>query len=205
MFTVGTPATAEHLTIGEIHYHPVDDAPTEFLELINISNELIDLTGLTFTNGIDFTFPETTMLAPGERILVVEDITSFEIAYGLELPIAGAFENNTRLANNGERLTLLARDGSVILDFRFRDQHPWPTAPDGTGRSLVPVTPGNAMSTDPLDWRSSLFPGGNPGWSDTIPFSGGGEETLLAYALAGSGTPRIIMENDIRFRAVITF
>ncbi len=197
VFTAGAPATTGHLAISEIHYHPVDDAPTEFLELINISNGLIDLTGLTFTNGIDFTFPETTMLAPGERILVVEDITSFEIAYGLGLPTAGAFENNTRLANNGERLTLLARDGSTILDFRFREQHPWPEAPDGTGRSLVPVIPGNVMSTDPLDWRSSLSPGGTPGWSDTIPFPGGGEETLLTYALAGSGTPRIIVENDI--------
>ncbi|MCH2062321.1 MAG: lamin tail domain-containing protein [Roseibacillus sp.] len=196
MFTVGTPVTAGHLAISEIHYNPSPGSPTEFLELLNISDELVDLTGLHFGNGVDFTFPEATVLAPDERILVVQDITAFEIAYGLDLPIAGAFENGTRLSDGGERLTLLARDGSVILDFRFRDTHPWPEAPDGTGRSLVLSAPRSAVITNPLHWRSSLSPGGNPGESDTIPFPGGGAETLLAYALAGSATPRIMTGND---------
>ncbi|MBB07482.1 MAG: hypothetical protein CMN03_04380 [Roseibacillus sp.] len=204
-FTVGTPATADHLAISEIHYHPVGDAPTEFIELINISTEDLDLTGVTFTNGIEFTFPETTMLAPGERILVVQDVTAFEIAYGLGLPIAGAFANETRLANGGERLTLVARDGSIIRDFRFRDTLPWPQAPDGSGRSLILAASRNPIPSNPLEWRSSISPAGNPGDSDTLPLSGNDRQTLLDYALPVAGTLRISSQNDLPAISFQTF
>ena len=56
--------------------------------------------------------------------------------------------------------------------------------------------------TNSLNWRSSLSPGGNPGESDTIPFPGGGADALLAYALTGSATPRIMDGNNT---PVLTF
>ena len=202
LFTLGTPAAPGDLAITEINYHPVADAPTEFIELMNVSDELLDLTGVAFSNGIDFTFPEATLLKPGDRILVVQDLTAFEIAYGLDLPIAGAFENETRLANAGERLTLRARDDTALVDFRFRDLHPWPVAPDGNGRSLVLIEPRNSMPTNPLHWRSSLHPGGSPGDTDTIFFPGGGERALLDYALAGQQAPRVVVEAGV---PVLTF
>ena len=183
IYTVGTPATSEHIAISEVHYHPLEDTPTEFLELINISDEVVDLTGLSFANGIAFTFPEATLLSPGERTLVVENITAFEIAYGLGLPIAGSFANGTRLSNGGERITLLARDGSIISDFRYRDSHPWPQAPDQTGQSLILVAPGESSPSNPLSWRASILPGGNPSSSDSISFLDEESQSLLVYAL----------------------
>ena len=166
-----------------MHYHPLEDTPTEFLELINISDEVVDLTGLSFANGIAFTFPEATLLSPGERTLVVENITAFEIAYGLGLPIAGSFANGTRLSNGGERITLLARDGSIISDFRYRDSHPWPQAPDQTGQSLILVAPGESSPSNPLSWRASILPGGNPSSSDSISFLDEESQSILDYAL----------------------
>ena len=183
IYRVGTPATSEHIAISEVHYHPLGDTPTEFLELINISDEVVDLTGLSFTNGIAFTFPEVTLLSPGERILVVENITAFEISYGLGLPIAGSFANGTRLSNGGERITLLARDGSIISDFRYRDSHPWPQAPDQTGQSLILVAPGESSPSNPLSWRASILPGGNPSSSDSISFLDEESQSILDYAL----------------------
>ena len=191
LFTIGTPAAAGHLAISEIHYHPVGDTPTEFIEVMNISDETLDLTGVSFSRGIDFTFPEATLLTPGERILVVQDVTAFEITYGLGLPIAGSFANDTRLANAGERLTLRARDDAILVDFRIGDLHPWPEAPDGTGRSLVLIDPHHAIPDSPLHWRSSIHPGGSPGDSDTISFEGGGGQALLDYALAGNRLPGV--------------
>ena len=167
------------------------DTPTEFIEVMNISDETLDLTGVSFSRGIDFTFPEATLLTPGERILVVQDVTAFEITYGLGLPIAGSFANDTRLANAGERLTLRARDDAILVDFRIGDLHPWPEAPDGTGRSLVLIDPHHAIPDSPLHWRSSIHPGGSPGDSDTISFEGGGGQALLDYALAGNRLPGV--------------
>ena len=43
------------IVINEIHYNPSNSNP-EFLELTNVSNASVDLTGWTFTNGITFTF-----------------------------------------------------------------------------------------------------------------------------------------------------
>ena len=202
LFTIGTPAAAGNLAISEIHYHPEGDTPIEFIELINITDELLDLTGLTFSNGVDFTFPEATLLDPGKRILVVQDVTAFEIAYGLGLPIAGEFANGTRLANAGERLTIRAPDDTVLLDFRFEDLGPWPEAADGTGRSLVLIDPSRADPSAALQWRSSLHPGGSPGDSDTLPFPGGGSRELLSYALAGTQVPQVVMEGEV---PVLTF
>ena len=111
----GTPASASNLVVSEIMYHPIDPAVgAEFIELLNISAaDVIDLTRVAFTAGIDFTFPTGTALAPGGRVVV----------HGSE------FKSDTRLANGGERLTLSAADGSAIRDFTFDDSSPWPRLP----------------------------------------------------------------------------
>ena len=44
------------LTINEIHYNPSGGNSAEFIELTNYSNSILQLEGLTFSNGITFTF-----------------------------------------------------------------------------------------------------------------------------------------------------
>ncbi|MFH1719707.1 MAG: lamin tail domain-containing protein, partial [Planctomycetota bacterium] len=80
VFAVGP--VAENLRITEIMYHPktranADEPNEEFIELKNIGTESVNLNLVSFTNGIDFTFPNVE-LAPGEYILVVQDRTAFE-------------------------------------------------------------------------------------------------------------------------------
>ena len=87
------------------------------------------------------------------------------------------------LSNGGERITLLARDGSTISDFRYRDSHPWPQAPDQTGQSLILVAPGESSPSNPLSWRASILPGGNPSSSDSISFLEEESPSLLNYSL----------------------
>ena len=92
-FTTGRPAGFGDLTVSEIHYHPVSpnaieaeqsfiasNSDFEFIELINISTDTLDLSGLSFLQGIDFTFPDSTpLLAPGERIVVANNRAALEV------------------------------------------------------------------------------------------------------------------------------
>jgi hypothetical protein len=162
-------ASSRNLTITELMYHPAEDSGLEFIELINTSGTAtIDLTGVRFTEGIDYGFPANTHLPPGEQIVVRES----------------QFVNNTRLANSGERLRLLDASGSTIFDFRYRDNNPWPESADGVGYSLVrsDFSEGTDLN-DPLTWRPSVAAGGNPGSKDSEPSLG---EALLQEVLATS-------------------
>ena len=60
-------ATTDHLRITEIMYHPTDPN-TEYIELKNTGDEPICLNGVTFTDGITFTFG-STILDPGHYVL----------------------------------------------------------------------------------------------------------------------------------------
>ena len=185
-FIVGIPANASNLTVGEIHYHPANDQlGTEFIELVNTSSsDTIELTDVAFTVGIAFTFPATTSLGPGERILVVEDQTSFQNVHGGGHNIAGEFEKLTKLANSGEQLLLSAADGSVIFDFEFNDKDPWPEFADGQGYSLTLIRPESSPELSlPTNWRFSASSGGSPGTKDELTFAGQTSE-LAKFILA---------------------
>ncbi len=193
-FIVGTPADASTLAVSEIMYHPAGGTSHEYIELMNISpTETIELTDVRFTTGITFTFPTGTILAPGERILVVEDLAAFEAYYGAGHPVAGQYGGE--LNNGGEEIVLEAQDASVIRDFSYGDDSPWPESPDGDGPSLVLVAPTTDPNhADPFSWRPSVADGGSPGTDDATQFSGvatddldeDGVTALMEYGLGAS-------------------
>ena len=157
------PAGPDTLVISEIHYHPEASAGPgdgEFVEFMNVSANLIDLGGCYFTRGLDFVFAQGTTLFPGQRLV-----------------IKGAqFLNGTSLSDGGERLTLVQPGGTIIRDFSYSDELPWPPQADGTGYSLVLRAPAAAEATDAsqgdgLNWRASSAVGGNPGTADGISFA----------------------------------
>ena len=117
-----------YLVVSELMYHPADPDPdAEFIELMNISDSVtVDLSGVHFTAGIDYTFPGGTTLAPGARIVV-----SFP-----------DFQNGSRLNNGSDRIKLEDATSSTIREFAYDDEAPWPTGPDGGGFSLVLRKPG---------------------------------------------------------------
>jgi hypothetical protein len=183
-YQVGTtvPSTA-NLIVSEISYFPQPPhQDAEFIELTNLGPEALDLTGASFTEGVDFSFPAGTTLAAGGRILVVENIEAFEALHGPGHPIAGIFQDGTVLSNTGERLKLEAKDGSILLDFIYGTDFPWPASANGQGRSLVLVDPANPQL--PQSWRPSAEHGGNPGSTDTLARLP--DQSLLDYALPPS-------------------
>ncbi|MDC0281751.1 lamin tail domain-containing protein [Akkermansiaceae bacterium] len=162
----GTPADATNLVISELYYNePGSAEENEFIELTNISNNEIDLSNLTFTAGLTYTFPLDTTLSPGGRLTI------------------GTNDFAGSLDNGGEKITLTDASGTVIESFAFDDTPPWPQASDGEGFSLVRISPSSQLDPNlPSSWRTSTTAGGNPGGSDATTFQGG---DLIAYALQG--------------------
>ncbi|MEJ6644718.1 MAG: lamin tail domain-containing protein [Akkermansiaceae bacterium] len=196
--TPNNPSPAQlHLVISELMYHPASpNNDAEYLELMNISDSVtLDLSGVHFTRGIDFTFAPGTTLAPEARILLVLNQLAFEAVHGPGHPIAGVFQNDSRLNNGSDRLKLEDASNSSILEFTYHDSAPWPTGPDGNGFSLVLINPTSSPAPDlASSWRESSLLGGNPGQPDSATFVGDpagdpdydGITSLLEFAF---GTP----------------
>jgi hypothetical protein len=162
VFAVGP--VAENLRITEIMYNP-QDPYGEYIELKNIGAETINLNLVSFTNGIDFTFPSID-LSPGEYIAVVQDRNAFKARYGTAINIAGQYTG--RLDSAGERITLSDAIGRTILDFRYEDG--WYSITDGEDFSLTIINPKNSdpNSWNEKDsWRPSAYAGGSPGQDDS--------------------------------------
>ena len=161
VFAVGP--VVESLRVTEIMYNP-QDSYGEFIELKNVGARTINLNLVSFTNGIDFTFPSINLSA-GEYIVVVQDRGAFKARYGTAINIAGQYSG--RLDNAGERIALADAVGSTILDFRYEDE--WHSITDGEDFSLTVINPINPdpNSWDKKDsWRPSAYAGGSPGQDD---------------------------------------
>ena len=47
--------------------------------------------------------------------------------------IAGEFKNETKLSNNGEKITLIGNSKQIIHSIDYSDDLPWPVGSDGEG------------------------------------------------------------------------
>ena len=118
---------ADSVVITEIMYHPeltaeqqaaeLGEDDLEFIELMNIGGASVPLAGLSFTEGITFTF-DPLRLDPGQRIVVVGNVDAFQARYGSAVPVAGQFGGS--LGNRGEGLLLQDANGGVLFDFHMR-------------------------------------------------------------------------------------
>jgi hypothetical protein len=162
----GVGPVAQSLRITELMYHPArgnasPDANTEFVELQNIGTQPINLNGVAFVDGIDFTYGPFE-LAPQQYCLVVQDRDAFEATYGKEHLIVGVYTGS--LSNGGEKIELLDALGNTIQAFRYKDG--WYDSTDGQGQSLTVVDPGGdpaSSLSEKTAWRPSTEQGGSPG------------------------------------------
>lgn len=157
------------IVFSEIHPLPAGDPEVEYVELANVSDQAVNLRGARFTEGIEFAFPDNrdTLLASGQRLVLVRDALHFLQRHGRETPIAGIYSG--RLADQGELLSLADPDGNLIFACQYSTAAPWPSVHGGL--SLVLVDP--ALDANrPDSWRASLAPDGTPGGTDSVPFDG---------------------------------
>lgn len=182
--------SSRNLAICEIHYHPTDptdaeiaagfDDPEmfEFVEIHNFSDSAVELAGVHFSDGITFEFSnDTAPLPAGGRTVLVANEPAARLRYGESIVASVTGEYAGSLRNSGEGIGLESSNGTVIQEFAYNDQHPWPTSADQLGFSLVLMAAETLPDPDEAtNWRPSALVGGNPGTTDRLPFTQGSED-----------------------------
>ena len=169
----GNPSLAQqYLRITEVMYNPAegdgfDAQEFEYIELKNVSPDTaLDLAGIHFTNGIDFSFTgkAVTNLAAQQTVLIVRNPAAFAARYGSGFNIAGSYEGY--LDNAGETLRIDDAFNEKILEFTYKDG--WAPTSDGLGFSLVVVNENALWSTwdTQASWKAGSRFNGSPGASD---------------------------------------
>jgi hypothetical protein len=162
----------QSLRVTEIMYNPADSPPGgaydhdefEFVELRNVGAQTLDISGVSFTNGITFSFAASgvTSLAPGEFVVVAKNLTAFESRYETDgMNLVGGYPD--KLANGGERIALSDLVDGVIQEFRYNNG--WYEPTDGGGFSLTIAD--ELADRDEWDnksnWGASGLVDGSPG------------------------------------------
>jgi hypothetical protein len=178
------------VVISEILYHPPaifannaywDDTEGEYVELCNTTTGsvfLFDIAAPTNTwrlrDAVKYSFPASTVLASGERVLVVsfdpatatEVSAAFRKRFGISAAVRlfGPFAGN--LANGRQSVELvqsvvIAVDetpstvAEVLMDkVAYDDSTPWPLAADGMGFSLQRLSE-TGYGNDAANWTAA--------------------------------------------------
>jgi len=192
-FTPDTvPADASNLVLSEINYHPAEPTSPaelaistdrddyEFIELMNVGTQTIDLTNVRFTLGITFNFAENTLIAPGGRLVLVKNKAAFDARYpglsdtiDIATDVLGNDFYSGRLSNQGEQIILLDANDLAIHNFTYDDDLPWPLT-DGSGFTLVLKSPGIPIPDHGVasNWIGSNDTNGAPGSETEAGFLG---------------------------------
>jgi hypothetical protein len=168
-----------NLKVTELHYHPanfglIDGKDLEFIELKNTGSSTLNLSGLSFTEGIRYTFPEGSTIAPNSFIVLASNKAIFTGYYGFS-PY-GEFSGN--LSNGGEKIVFATGSSQTVFSFTYSDKAPWPVEADGDGYSLVSVHVN--PTGDPNDvsyWKVSKNKNGSPLDDDLMSITGINEMT----------------------------
>jgi hypothetical protein len=163
---------AQSLRVTEVNYNPYSVTAEEraggftnrdrfeFLELSNVGDESLELVGTQIAGNIQFQVQEPTLLAPGEHVVVVSDLSAFHVRYGENARVIGQYEGT--LHNSGGSIQLLDPFDRDVATFVYDDEGGWPIWADGFGSTLELVGLwGNPSS--PANWRFSYDYGGSPG------------------------------------------
>jgi len=201
------------LRVTEIMYHPADPSAAEvaagfddadefeYLEFVNIGDSTLDLASIEIIQGVTFAFRDGDIrrLAPGQRIVVVEDIAAFRYRYGAAPYVAGEWTG--QLDNAGETIGV-ALAGAPWHQFAYDDT--WYPATDGDGPSLELInlngTPLESWSLK-ASWRPSQESAGTPALPTLLAGDANRDgvfdsDDLLLVAQAGEYEDELIGNSD---------
>ncbi len=188
-YGVSTPGASNRLAdagvqISEVMYHPKPTADNpennendEFVELVNSTTQPVMLKNLVedvgvwrLAGGIEYLFPDSTVLPAGGRLVVVsfdpwEDpaaLDAFLSAYALtngQIRLFGPYSGHLNNKTDSIRLERPVNPDTagenvswhVVDQVTYYDAAPWPATADGSGRSLARL-PGQNCGTDPASW-----------------------------------------------------
>ncbi len=164
-----TVSYSTEIVINELHYNPPDDglkdgSYREFVELYNPHSTAIDLSDFRFVEGIFFTFPSDTRVAPNSYLVIARDPAHRSWRH-LNSSLYGPYEG--KLANQGETIALERSDGQLAFRFEYSDTPPWPLGADGYGSSMERID-WELPASDYHSWRASHTIEGTPGKPNSV-------------------------------------
>ncbi|MDE0570075.1 MAG: lamin tail domain-containing protein [Verrucomicrobiales bacterium] len=146
------------LVFNEVYYNPADDlSESEWIEFHNLNGVNVDVSGWRLRGGVEFDFPQGTVVDGHGFILIAADPDSQNLSGKSAL---GPFQGS--LSNGGESLRIEDRDGRVMDTLVYNDGGDWPVGPDGSGVTLAKRNQETANS-DPDNWVAARYVGGTPG------------------------------------------
>ncbi|MDB4544851.1 lamin tail domain-containing protein, partial [Akkermansiaceae bacterium] len=174
------------VTFNELNYHPAGGS--EWVELHNQMSVDVDLSGWRISSGVDFVFPEGTVISGRGWIVVASDPADPALSGALVVgPYTGL------LSNGGEMLNLRNRSDRLMDTMDYRDGGSWPVAPDGSGATLAKRS-GGLLSAKSISWSGSLLMGGSPGAENFPPPGASTQHAFVENSadwsfLNGAGAP----------------
>lgn len=176
------------LLISEVYYDtPGIDADEEWIELVNVSDNEIDLS--SFKIGDEerrgggegmMSFPEVALILSGETIIIAQTSLGFESLYGL-IPDYEIQDSSTavpdlqphnwstgdiRLANDGDEVLILDEMDNVVDIVAFGDSTF--IDPDHfTSQAVVGVFRGQSIERVPIDCDTNSAAEWQPTWNPT--------------------------------------
>ena len=143
----------------------------EYLELFNrASTTTFDLSGWVI-NGLDYTFPPGSVLAPQKRLVLARSSVIFAATYSTLVPVFDTFSGN--LQSGGETLSLikpgLTPEQDLVVDrVHYETVAPWPTTPattPGVSLQLVDASQDNGRVAN---WSFSTITRSTPGAANSV-------------------------------------
>lgn len=174
------------LRITEVMYAPSGGGDFEFIELRNIGATSLDLSGVRFTNGLDYTFANGTSLAPGAYLVVAKSRSTFLSRYPSASGVLAPGSFSGALDNAGENIALTLPAPWYVHIVRFAYLDSWHPLASGNGHSLTVRSPATVPVRDLGDrtaWRPSAAVNGSPGSADSSSVS------ITAAQAASVSTP----------------
>jgi len=194
--------------VGKVLFSEIMFAPriadAEYVELFNASTSAtFDLSGWRI-NGLDYTFPTGSRIAPRGFLVLVKDFVAYWTAYGMAVPAFDSFPGN--LQSDGETLTLIRpgatpADDLVVDRVTYAATLPWPESAAGQGAALQLIDPaqdnsrvGNWSDNAPR-WRFFSFTGNSGSVTRfsrfSLYFDNGGQACLDDVALVSGTVPGV--------------
>jgi len=188
------------VTINEIMYHPPDQGTpladyttTEYIELYNITNTPVDVSGWRLKGDSEFLMPSGAIIPAHGFILLASfdpdvdtaSLATFKSTYSLGSapaiygPYSQKLSNATMSIEFAKPLTVGGIATFANVDkVEHRDTAPWPGTPDGTGQSLQ---------------RANTFVIGNTAsnWNGAAPTPGAVNNGVLSTLAISTAAPLV--------------
>ena len=170
------------IIISELMYHPAsENTQEEYVELLNVSSNAVNLAGWQFTAGVRFAFPGVSV-APGDYLVVAADLAAFAQQHPGVTNVVGNWDGI--LSNSGQPLVLVDGEGKPADSVRYADDGDWAqrvkdvtdyghrgwvwySPADGHGMSLELVNP-RLSNQYGQNWLASSVTNGTPGRANSV-------------------------------------